>query len=50
MSTLTHLIDDLVSVSRTDKVDALWMKSVRLSLRHLKGLLVLCLDKKSRSM
>lgn len=36
----TYVVDDLVSVSRANKVDALWMKTVALSLRHLVGLLV----------
>lgn len=44
-STFAYIIDNLVSLSCTDKVDPLGMKSVTLSLRHLEGFLIFHLQR-----
>ena len=44
-SVSSYFVGDLVSLPRADKVDALWMKSIGFSLRHLIGFLVLHLHK-----
>lgn len=41
----SHIVDDLVSLPRVDKVDPLRVKSVTFSLHHLIGLFVLHLFK-----